>query len=900
MLSQLLGLGDIIANALGSLIMELVSPILELVCRWVLVPLIRAAVDVVMYAVGFVCYTISCLLLGLIDFVEILFRALAGLPIAEASASSGTGMSVELSLDGKAGDILLQLIRHPDIQQAFLAMCIVGVFLLVITTVFQIIKVEYTTEGAKNAKGPIMQKAFRGLANLMLLPLLVVMGIVLGNQVLGLLDKATGMSGENPTISGLIFVTAATDAHYRESDPDVKIDTNDLGAAVAKTVGISIEVIIEEVLKGLGVDPGSDEFVRSDSQRSEIEANFLSQKTGFKYYNISDVSEYFNYSKINYIVLLFGSVFVLKSLFFTCFGMVMRLYKCATLFIIAPAVIGMTPINEGGLGKWRTSFIGQVLAAYGTILSINLFFIIIRVLLSIDVSFTYLGGSETAAAVFTNSFMTGLLKCIFAIAGCLMIENMSKEIGGYFGAEDAMSAGKDMANKVGDTAMKGVVATAGVAVGGVALAKGAVKMGSGIANKMKNAKAMSTGKGAESAFKAKYDQEHGGMPEGDPDDPNAEKAKSEYAEARNLAWNNEKNARKIGRSTRKSRAYMKQYDENKSAAVNARMTDENKEILKFEEDQHNIIDEAESKIKSGKLSASERAAEQRKITEAKTSLGKRKKDISAAHRAKTDIENDFDANTPAAMKRAVDLAGDKVDSSNEFRGSMARKAMGFVAGVRGLAEDAKGNMPLNKYFKQWDGAKDKGAKALGESFVAAQNDNVYQKGKSEQDWAEKVFGKVIGAQRTEGAAKIGKQVVAQAEFTQAKLQVDANDYAASARQRMAQFKGDSEQDRMAKDSIISSFQQAMNSQGANIGYEESRRLLEMKGEITLSDLNIDFDPKVIEKAINDAMRKGASSPDELRKVITEELQKALGNTGNDGMLKIIADLFEKEIANFKS
>ena len=238
----LLGLGDIIGNAFKAVLMAVVKPILQLIIEWVIEPLLSLVIKVISYTIGAVLYVIGSFLLQLVDFVEVLFRALAGMESVSAS-----GMTMSLSLDGGSGDILIQLIRHPDIQSAFVSMCVVGLFLLVVTTVFQIIKVEYTTEGAKNAKGPIFQKAFKGFANLMLLPLLVIFGIIFANQLLGLLDTATKGTGDNPTISGLIFVSSAGEAHYLANEEVMDIEGD-------SWLGICIEGIgygIIELLNGL-------------------------------------------------------------------------------------------------------------------------------------------------------------------------------------------------------------------------------------------------------------------------------------------------------------------------------------------------------------------------------------------------------------------------------------------------------------------------------------------------------------------------------------------------------------------------------------------------------------------------------------------------------------------------
>jgi hypothetical protein len=109
----------------------------------------------------------------------------------------------------------------------------------------------------------------------------------------------------------------------------------------------------------------------------------------------------------------------------------------------------------------------------------------------------------------TGGFMTLLLKCIFVLAGCLLIEKFSKEIGAYFGAEDAMSAGKDMAGQVGDLAMKGVGAAAMVASGGAGLAMKAGKMAGGIAGKIGGA-AKGIGKGIANSGVAQSMKKAGG------------------------------------------------------------------------------------------------------------------------------------------------------------------------------------------------------------------------------------------------------------------------------------------------------------------------------------------------------------------------------------------------------
>ena len=478
---NMLGLAEAIGNVFGKVLQAVAKPIMEVLINWLITPILTMVITLIKHFIAGTLYFYSIFLLKLIDFVEILFRALAGL-----EPTNTNRMYAELSLDGKSGDILIQLIRNKEIQQAFLAMCIVGLFLLVVTTVFQVIKTEYTTEGAKNAKGPLFQKAFKALANLMLLPLLVVFGIVFANQLLGLLDKATKPEeGTNPTMSGIIFMTGAEDAYYRGWE------VNTVGTVYALVphpnmsgyiapIGVAVNFLLEMLSGQEPWDQDGKEFYLDDGEREKVTNGFIDCADGYNYSNYYHVIAYFNLGEINFILIFCAGIFVLKSLFFTCFGLVIRLYKCAMLFVLSPVVIGMTPINEGGLGKWRSSFIGQVLSAYGTVLSLNLFFIIIRVLLKIEIKFVD-SSAVASPGDFSSGLMTSLFKVILVIAGCLLIEQFAKDIGGYFGAEDGMGAGKSMAKQVGDIAMTGITAAAGIAMG---VATGGASIASGIAGKI--------------------------------------------------------------------------------------------------------------------------------------------------------------------------------------------------------------------------------------------------------------------------------------------------------------------------------------------------------------------------------------------------------------------------------
>ena len=494
-LASALGKGlSTIFGYLVEALMSILDPFINLLMKYLVAPIIALTVNLINYVLAILWYNISIFILGLIDYVQILFKLLAGLKV--------DGMQLNLSGSKSAdSDLLLQLLLSDSIKNVFLSMCIVGIFLLVITTIFQIIKVEYTTEGAKNAKGPILNKAFRGLCNMIMIPALCICGVFIGNQVLDLLDTATKSNSES-TISGQLFVAAASDAHYQSGDLPVYMGTSIPQLAVIQLTVNLIPITWNSVMEALGIEnkvnlgDASNPW-EENRDIDEIEENFSKRVSGYDYYNLANVSNYYDYSRINYLLLIFGGCILIKTLYFTCFGMIVRLYQCGMLFIISPAVIGMTPINEGGLGKWRSDFIGSAISAYGVVLAMNIYLILVKILLSIKFSFT------SATDYFLGaSLMEGLLKCIIVIGGAIYIEKFSGQIGGYFGAKDALAQGKDLekgtkaaVKSVADGAVKAIgtgVQIAAMATGAGGAAVGAAK-GLGAAMKLGGAAAKASG-----------------------------------------------------------------------------------------------------------------------------------------------------------------------------------------------------------------------------------------------------------------------------------------------------------------------------------------------------------------------------------------------------------------------
>ncbi len=526
-------------------------------------------------------YAIGSLLLMLLDFVQSIFRKLAGLDTYYYGDSNDKFVHE---------DILQRLLTTPEILQAMGALIVVGLILLFIFTIVQFIRVEYTTEGSKNSKGNIIKQSLKSLAMFVIVPLGSLVGIFLSNKILQILDNAT--KGSNATIAGQIFKICAYDANpvrageskyaagglignatqsvkylskyeayegsfgfnayelyvqgFRRNDSDM-INTM---ATIAKlqvvatgetekgpgkdniekytifegTQDINIKIYFDGIsgtitIKSSSLDPtkiapqylrgvsgmklanniddmfslSGDDLVRSAIRIGASDnavVGFVSlsplttirQNAPINYTNPLAVYYFYNLQDFSYFLMYIVSGFALMCLYKAAFGMVMRLYMCAVLFIISPPIIAMSPLDNGkALGNWKSQFIGQVLAGYGTVVGLNIFLTILPIIKKIK-----LFGENDFTWAIASDFFNGLVQVVFVLVGCYMLKDISKTISGLIGAKDAMESGEGMAKQVTAGAAKIGALGMAVATGGAGLA---MKAAGGIAGRIGSHKA---------------------------------------------------------------------------------------------------------------------------------------------------------------------------------------------------------------------------------------------------------------------------------------------------------------------------------------------------------------------------------------------------------------------------
>lgn len=336
----------------------------------------------------------------LLDFIRDVFCKLAGIETVKVG--------------GEQTDLLSHFILSPQIRNAFLGVFLVGVILLFVFVIIAILKSESADPQHKKTKGQILVKALQSFIIFLLIPFLLIAGIMLTNVVMsaihGSMTGAMLDGNTNSTIGGQILVTS-----------------------------------------------GYDAYIGPAGRRAEIERMFITGQ--LDYNSLSVVKDYYNLGDMNFFVGIAGGLVILIMFVISAIMFVQRIFDIILLYIVSPASVSTIPLDDGGRFKiWREMLISKILGAYGIILSMNIFFLIVPQVANIS--------------FFENAFKDGIVQLLFVLGGAFAITKANMVIaqltGSNAGAQEAqqmlgnITTGMHMARTVGHVA----AGTAGMILGG--------------------------------------------------------------------------------------------------------------------------------------------------------------------------------------------------------------------------------------------------------------------------------------------------------------------------------------------------------------------------------------------------------------------------------------------------
>ena len=432
-----------------------------------------------------------------VDGIFIVFKKFAGL---DTYSYNGEYMQ---------GDIVLSLINDPIVQNVFWSLLILGIILLIISTIIAVIKSEMAPfeEKSKNTKSRIVVKSLKALVNMFMVPVVAVLGVFVGNAVLKSLDQATNGSGESVMISGMVFRAAAYNCNRARSHEKFANDMIDNGL---NTFGIIQGSTQEEIANSVDDAFATNAVINWQSLDQAITNIFSSDGSVYIYtiflsiqsygslylprysmsvYDSVFVCYYYDLLTYNYLIGIIVLSFCSYVLLATAIGLIKRLFKLTMLLIISPPVVAISPIDDGkALGKWRQSFIGTTLSAYGTVVGLNIFILLLTPLQKINFFPVNVGQEDLNIILsgLTGALLNPLVLLLILVAGLLFFKDMPKTIASLIGAEDAFEDGAKATAEIAKKVGSAVAMASGVGGAAMAAAKkaGAKKLANMAKNKL--------------------------------------------------------------------------------------------------------------------------------------------------------------------------------------------------------------------------------------------------------------------------------------------------------------------------------------------------------------------------------------------------------------------------------
>lgn len=543
------------------------------------------------------------------------------------------------------GDIVIQFINmiftgsSPVLSNIFWSMIILGVLMLILTTMIAVVRSEYTATDAKSAsKGKIIGNSLKALASFAIVPVVCFFGIFLCNVILQALDKVSNAStsvtsadinasyfksertttGDEtyynytffgytvPTtttpISGLVFKAAAYNANRaRINDKFYKtmLDNEKVSANGAFTQNKGTDAnsasqncwLMDEAFANC-FQLKSKTYIDREPFKTEhmfpitlnagvtiIEQSLI--ESGYTYFdknNTALVWYYYDLWSFDFIIAIGALVIILVLLLYLVFGLIKRIFELVILFLVAAPIASIMPLDGGNaLKKWREKFVSKTIGVYGPIIGLNLFFVILTLLQTLQL---------TGIPIIDK-----IVNLLFVIAGLAMVKDFTKMLSELIGGEDTMGSGADKAKDIGATAAK-IGKTAAAFAGGSAMVMKAGSLGvkgakatQAAVNKHKKTQAME-GTGRYSKDSQSYQNSLDNIADGVSDDEILTAAAETVSDQDAVKW--------LGSDKKALNKYAKKHNIDKvkpgesESAVWDKMTDEEKAEFKHEFASRNV------------------------------------------------------------------------------------------------------------------------------------------------------------------------------------------------------------------------------------------------------------------------------------------------------------------------
>lgn len=396
------------------------------------------------------------LMFQFLDTLTTMFKVLCGTEVLDANGEQMT--LIDLFLNSS------------PVISAFLGIFLISGIVIMISMIVAVFKKIIKDDG-KKSHGKIAWQGLWAVITSLVMAVVMFGGIFFANTVLQLVDKATTPGEQDISISQQIFQMCLNDVAYKEIPvykTEQKEVLDAFGNKVIESSQMEMEPIYKTDEKGdlildknfqpieIGTKPvikyiyKTEEVVVYDEDGTPVVdhfeyeiipgGSFQPKPDGSGYYTIEDIvfgktsvneafgirnktlglfeSEDKDFERgkepmvrlddFNVFLGYLSVIMLIVALVGSMLGLVKRAYDLVMLFLILPLVSGVIPLDDGARFKsWQQSVMSKVILAYGAVLSVNIYLLILPVIMGLDIGIGNFGN-----AVFRLFLMIGGALCI--------------------------------------------------------------------------------------------------------------------------------------------------------------------------------------------------------------------------------------------------------------------------------------------------------------------------------------------------------------------------------------------------------------------------------------------------------------------------------------------------------
>jgi hypothetical protein len=501
-------------------------------------------------------YFLTTAFVSLLDVFQFAVRKIAGLD-AYYLANSDVPQTGDIAL-GFIRGIFSKDSQFPALQNAFWALVILGVILLVVSTFIATIRSEYS--GGDNNKYKIITSAVKSIFLFFIVPASIIFGLMLGDIFLLALDRATStnagastlfgnneiyeqvIDGKNvqgklqaatiagtdtvtytyydifgsaipsntQTISGLVFQTAAFNANRARQGQ--KLDDELFHKLVIEgklsNFGIFTDGTQEEVAQMIdeafvanvvfSADNGDRALVLGPMKHlagtGPFSLNNNVKITNMSKFNVALVWYFYDLWQYNYVIAFAFLIVVMKIMVNVVVGLMKRLIEMILLFMVSPPIVAIMPMDNG---KAFEKWRESFLARAVSVFAVIVGFNLFFLILPYIQQIKFLDPK-----IIPFKFINLLISTIFVIVGLQSIESIIAILSKVVGGDDVNKSGGELIGKAQDNLSRAATFAATAAGVPVSMLKGVGNLaGKGV---------MAAGRGAKNVASALDDKYAGG------------------------------------------------------------------------------------------------------------------------------------------------------------------------------------------------------------------------------------------------------------------------------------------------------------------------------------------------------------------------------------------------------